>query len=218
MASVTTRYQDPTSRKRRLLIPLAFATLFALAFSISSLYEWFVLAEYPPETTPGELRSDTVETLGFLSLVIILPRIIFLLATAVFFLIWIYRIHENAYALQLEGSIYTPGWAVSFYLIPFVNFFLPLVSTLQLTKAQANALNRKSNKGTIVIWWLLFLFSMLIAASRGFFTEEGATVQMLRNDALMTSISEFTLFLAGCLAWIIIVRISNQQIAIQNKE
>ncbi|SDI56348.1 DUF4328 domain-containing protein [Natribacillus halophilus] len=210
-------YQDPSGAKKRLLALMLITTLFAFAFSISSFYEWYVLADYDPRATPEDLSNDTMQTLGLLSLVIVMPRMLLFIVTAVFFLIWVYRMHENAHALQLDGNISSPGWAISAYIIPFINFFMPLVSLVQLAKSQAAQLNVQTKNVWLVSWWLLFLFSMLMAATRGFFSEEGATVETLRNDALTTGVSEFTLFLSGCLVWMVISRLTNQQVEIKEE-
>lgn len=52
----------------------------------------------------------------------------------------------------------------------------------------------------------------------GFFVTEDATVGMLRNDALSTSISEFTLTIAGVLAVLVVNMLTRQQEAIIEEE
>ncbi len=47
------------------------------------------------------------------------------IASAVFFLMWFHRVYRNLPALGAAGLKYTPGWAVGFWFIPFLNFVRP---------------------------------------------------------------------------------------------
>ncbi len=45
--------------------------------------------------------------------------------TAVFFLVWLYRAHSNLTWLKPSYLKFTPGWAVGYWFIPFVNLYRP---------------------------------------------------------------------------------------------
>jgi hypothetical protein len=46
-------------------------------------------------------------------------------AATVFFLVWIYRAHQNLTPLKADFIEFTPGWAVGWWFIPFANLVKP---------------------------------------------------------------------------------------------
>ena len=56
---------------------------------------------------------------------VLLPWLPLYVLTAVFFLIWLYRAHSNLPLLRPSFLKYTPGWAVGYWFIPFINLYRP---------------------------------------------------------------------------------------------
>lgn len=79
------------------------------------------------------------------------------LASAIVFLMWIYRAHRNLRALSGVTMKYTAGWVVSSYFIPFVNLVTPPRAMNELW-----AVSRKSPNGSFVsFWWFLVIIKCL---------------------------------------------------------
>ncbi|EZH66932.1 hypothetical protein DH09_03040 [Bacillaceae bacterium JMAK1] len=200
--------------KRFTIVLLSITSLFALLTAIVGIYEYTSLQSLPSENSTESIPLELRETLGQMTLLVIFPRLVLFLITAVVFLRWTYVLFNVAKKNLEDGEVNNAGWIVSFFIIPFMNFFLPLLAFLDLSKKMAiKQLGEKDKKQNtlIIFWWVFFLFSMLMTMSSGFFTVENATISMIQNDALTTSLSEFTLFIAGILAIFVVRNLTNQQ-------
>ncbi|QYO65100.1 DUF4328 domain-containing protein [Leptolyngbya sp. 7M] len=47
------------------------------------------------------------------------------IATIVLFLVWLYRAHKNLFSLKPTHLDFSPGWAVGWWFIPFLNLVRP---------------------------------------------------------------------------------------------
>jgi len=81
-------------------------------------------------------------------------------ATAIVFIMWIYRAAVNSRGFGAEGMGDTPGWHVAWYFIPIANLFRPYQAMKQLWKISGNPGDWKNQEssGLIVVWWTLWLF------------------------------------------------------------
>ncbi len=52
-------------------------------------------------------------------------QILIWIRTAIAFLIWFHRVNKNLPSLRQTGLIFTPGWAVGFFFVPFFNLVRP---------------------------------------------------------------------------------------------
>src|SRR5262245_35859116 len=59
------------------------------------------------------------------------------LATAVPFLLWVYRTNRNARALGAEGMTYSPGWSVGWFFVPLANLVMPFLVVREIWKASS---------------------------------------------------------------------------------
>lgn len=83
------------------------------------------------------------------------------IVTAISFGIWIVRAHKNLRAFGIQRLSYTPGWALGWFFVPFLNFVRPFQAMKELWQAShAGAEWSKSGSTTLVnFWWCLWLFS-----------------------------------------------------------
>lgn len=119
-------------------------------------------------------------------LMVILPPIAFVgilagLISFILFLVWIYRSCKNLEAFNTQGVKYSPGWAVGSWFIPFINFVLPFLITMQLWQASdpdASTVSWKKSKVGVVVylWWASF-FIYLITTGIGFTSSAIAITQ-----------------------------------------
>jgi uncharacterized protein DUF4328 len=90
--------------------------------------------------------------------------------TAIFFLIWIFRAYKALEALGHPSEQFTPGWAVGYWFIPFLNLYRPyqIVKELWLKSAAASAAARADSEvappaapvsapALIGWWWAVWL-------------------------------------------------------------
>jgi len=60
------------------------------------------------------------------------------IATAMCFLVWIYRAHRNLPALSAHNLTYSPGWAVGGFFIPVLNLVHPYLVIKEIWKASSS--------------------------------------------------------------------------------
>jgi len=85
-----------------------------------------------------------------------------LIAAAVMFCLWTYRVAKNATAMGARLSI-SPGWAVGFYFIPIVSWWMPYSAMVQTWDAsdpdpRSDPYQPRSH-ALLVAWWLSWLAS-----------------------------------------------------------
>lgn len=85
-----------------------------------------------------------------------------LIASAVMFCLWTFRVAKNAAAMGGRLSI-TPGWAVGYYFIPIVNWWMPYSAMAQTWDAsdpdpRSDPYQPRSH-ALLLAWWLSWLAS-----------------------------------------------------------
>lgn len=87
--------------------------------------------------------------------------------TGVLFLFWIYCVHGNLPALGARHLRFTSGWAVGWFLIPFMNLIRPYQVVQEIWKASnpfyTDDHSWKTTRSSPLIrwWWILFLMSII---------------------------------------------------------
>ncbi|WP_240374770.1 DUF4328 domain-containing protein [Bacillus piscicola] len=207
------------SPKKTAVWSIAFivATLmFSTGSMVGSIMERNIYESYPAAASFSQLADADKQTLAIITAGVDIPKTIFFIVSICVFFIWVYRVHANGHALQLNGIINVPGWAVTVYMIPVVNLVIPLISLLHLHKssvsrASAN-INSSIKSGTwnIYAWWILFWGSYL-AALPGNMTAVGDTVELLRKPLPFFIISDVLYIVSGIFLIIVIRKITAVQ-------
>ena len=100
-----------------------------------------------------------------------LLSILLLLAAAVAFLFWFARAYRNLPPLGAHELKYSPRSAVGWWFVPFVSMVVPLLVTIELSKASdpANRPNGRSERRRapfptlLVTWWIAFMATTVLA-------------------------------------------------------
>lgn len=82
---------------------------------------------------------------------------ILLLATAVCFFLWLYRVTANLPALGVWDAAYGPGRAIGNFFIPFANLILGYRSIREVWTCSAG--DRRASAPIVGFWWLAWLGS-----------------------------------------------------------
>ncbi len=90
-----------------------------------------------------------------------------LLVTAVPFLVWLHRASGNARALGIENLPTSPGLAVGYWFVPFMNLIMPPKVVADLWRASAAEAEPETWQDAavpswIILWWLLFVMAHFI--------------------------------------------------------
>ncbi len=137
-----------------------------------------------------------------------------LIATYVVAGMWIYRVGCNARALGAKGIDDSPGWAVGWYFIPFMNLVRPFRAMNQIWLASAEPARWSSMSTPIFLrfWWAFWLIANVLG---GFVTRMPAE----QNDAAglvqlqsMLIVSETADMVAKIFFLVVVLRLTRSQI------
>jgi hypothetical protein len=166
-------------------------------------------------STIDEALEDPLLSLVWLFEVgVAILQLVALLASIVFFLMWIYRAHKNLLALgaRKQDLRFSPGWAVGVFFIPLVNLVLPFLAVREIWKASAASLESRevgSWKKTptpllLTMWWATSIIGSILGriASR---LPDVETLGGAINSAWVSLMTDLATTIAAVLA-IFVVR------------
>ena len=86
------------------------------------------------------------------------------IATVICFGRWIVRAHRAVRTLGAGGMTISPGWAVGYFFIPFVNLVRPYTAMKELWQASGSPRTWASElvSSLLPIWWALWILSNLL--------------------------------------------------------
>ncbi len=118
--------------------------------------EWQVRLFLPPEGSSAQPAFSTFYP-GAIGAVVWIGSLAFL-ATAVCWLVWQARAHENVWAVPgLPAPTHKPGMAVIWWFIPFANLVMPYVCVRELATISAARAGSTPRRALPGVWWALFL-------------------------------------------------------------
>lgn len=147
-----------------------------------------------------------------------LAQLAVLIATAIVFLKWLHRSHKNLPALGAEGLKFTPGWAVGWWFIPFLNLVRPYQVVQEVWKASDPAHERglswqgSSNLSLIGLWWGTWLIANMVGSFAGRMAFRGGdSISNLITSGWVTVAADFLEIPAAILAIQVVRRITERQ-------
>lgn len=174
------------------------------AFSRLDLIER-LLADATLVTDAEIARSDAAYTgIGAAQLFV-------LLATGVAFIVWLVRAYDNAEMRLAYRLRHSRGWAIGSWFVPFLNFVRPKQIVDDVWRA-----SRPDREATptvppyVHLWWLAFLLSGLVqrVIVRG---TDDSTLEGLRSATRLGLLSDVLSLVAGLLAIVVVVQLTNRQ-------
>lgn len=134
----------PTPRAR-------WATRFLTLVAVSSGASCLVSLLTFGSTAPADTESSALLLLeGLLAIFTLVTY----LGAVITYLRWLHLAVRHAEALDIKVGA-TPGWAVGYWFIPFVN----LVRPYRVVRALADGLERGPSSAPVGLWWTLWLLS-----------------------------------------------------------
>ncbi len=157
-------YRPATVPARVAMVFLGLSCLVAVAGLILNYLTLRIVPEIDSGFASTMPRLDRLEAAQALTNAV---SIWALLVTAVPFLLWLHRASGNARALGIENLPTSPGLAVGYWFVPFLNLIMPPKVVADLWRASA----AEAEPGTwqdaavpswIILWWLLFVMAHFI--------------------------------------------------------
>ncbi len=133
-----------------------------------------------------------------------------LLAAAVVFLCWFYRVRVNAEVFDPFGHTMKRGWAIGAWFVPLVNLWFPRRITVEVWKASGDP-ERPRGHGLVNAWWVMWVVSISVSrvASRMYGRAEEAEVG--RTAVRLLLFADLTDALAAVLAVLLVLRLTRMQ-------
>jgi hypothetical protein len=140
----------------------------AVAAGISLLAEALSLV-FPPLTEDQELGDNPIGVaVSLIIFLLAILELIIYITTVVFFLMWLYRAHDNLRAFNPWGRPeYSPGWAVGSFFIPFVNLVVPYRAVKEVWQKSwppdEALLSEPGPPASFPLWWMFWLLALFVA-------------------------------------------------------
>ncbi|MFI8350412.1 DUF4328 domain-containing protein [Streptomyces sp. NPDC085596] len=85
---------------------------------------------------------------------------VLLIATAVVYLCWLWRVRVNAEVFDASSQSMGRGWVIGGWFVPIVNFWFPRRIVLEAWDASAPQ-GRPAGHALVNVWWTLWIVSLL---------------------------------------------------------
>jgi Domain of unknown function (DUF4328) len=177
-ASSVAGFRDPTALTNFLKALLWITILLDAVGVLSTFLEITLLQNLQPGlAAPDAITKADAEANDMRQRIIGILQLALIVITATIFLRWIYRANKNARALGAAGMQFTPGWAVGWYFIPFMNLWVPYQAVKEIWKVSANPADwLNAPRGAILPWWW---FCFIVSGIAG---DVAYQIQLLSND------------------------------------
>ncbi|WP_405553323.1 DUF4328 domain-containing protein [Streptomyces sp. NBC_01171] len=124
---------------------------------------------------------------------------VLLLATAVVYLCWLWRVRVNAEVFDASSQSKARGWTIGGWFIPFVNFWFPRRIVLDAWDASAPQ-GRPAGHGLVDLWWTAWVAGLV--ADRLLRVESGAG---------MLAVVDGIDLVAAALAAVVVLKLTRMQ-------
>jgi len=124
------------------------------------------------------------------------------IVTAITFGIWIVRAHKNLRAFGIQRLSYTPGWALGWFFVPFLNLVRPFQAMKELWQASHTGAEWSKSSSTKIVnsWWCLWILSSVYGTIIGrLFPDEAIMITKL-------SMAGFLIHIPLCLLALKLIR------------
>jgi hypothetical protein len=206
----------PQGRATFALVMLGASVMMSLAVIAAELLLYFNL-DSSPQLQDLEEEVNVFEVfMGLLGIGEILVHVLTVIALCM----WFYRAYKNLKLWKITGLKYSPGWAVGYFFIPFLNLFRPYQIAQEIWKASDTQVSLQAgsqwqgNKGSNVIgaWWASWIIANIIGQiSFRMSMAQRSTMADQKAALLADVISELVSILAGAMAALMILRIQSRQ-------
>ena len=168
-----------------------------LVFMALSLIINILTVISPPDVQRMESGQIDSSSLGLLAIagLIGIGFFVAFIVTIVLYLMWLHRAYKNLQALGQQTD-YSPGWAVGYWFIPFINLVMPYKIVNELYEKSNFQGNNSSS--IVAIWWLTYILSGIIGWMANKITFGTKASEAIATAAMVDIVSDTLLIIAGC--------------------
>jgi hypothetical protein len=150
-----------------------------------------------------------------------LLQLVIFIATAVAFLMWVHRAYRNLPALGAVGLDSTPGWAVGYFFIPFINLVKPFQVVREIWHRSTPAgvadedfggvAARSGTPALVGWWWALWIIANIAGRASDRAVDRAGTIESMLLASRLTIASDALFIIAAVLAILVVKRIDEMQ-------
>jgi len=110
------------------------------------------------------------------------------LFTSVVFARWIIASHKTVRALGAQGMTITPGWAVGYYFIPFINLVRPYTAMKELWCASVDPQHATTQVAPSLLpgWWTLWIINGVLGQIIWRMSMHAEGIEMLKTVTVLS--------------------------------
>lgn len=193
---------------------LGLCALLALLAAVADLMQLSLLGR----AAQGIVTETEADSNDQRVMIIALLRGLVFLATAVTFGMWTYRMSSNAHALT-TGLDVSPGWAVGYYFIPFLNLYRPYQAIKEVWQAcEADPQLRDGTRWKVAevpallpLWWGAWLLSGFAGRLLNRASGDPDTLEELTTVTQFSIALDLWFLLTSLLALAVVVKLHQRQ-------
>jgi len=133
-----------------------------------------------------------------------------LLACAVVFVIWLWRVRVNAEVFAPEGHRKARGWVIAGWFVPFVSLWYPRRVVLDVWDASSTG-DRPRGHALVNVWWTLWLLTNVVGRFLASMVGEADTPQEIHDAMLQMLFADAVDLVAALVAAALVLRLTRMQ-------
>ncbi|MEV7781197.1 DUF4328 domain-containing protein [Kitasatospora sp. NPDC088351] len=161
-----------------------------------------------------DVDSGLLDTLSTLSDGLSGLAALAMVATAVVFVIWFYRVRQNADLLTPNGHRLGKGWTIGAWITPLVHLWFPwrlMVDCWQASAPPAADGRRRTMPQTVLtLWWSAWVGSLVIGRISNTLADS-SDLDIVRGAVLLEAVGETISLVAAVLAIVVVHRLTSMQ-------
>lgn len=140
---------------------------------------------------------------------------IILIATAVVFIIWFYRVRSNADVFAGDVCTRGKGWTIGGWFIPVGNLWIPSQVAREIWTASAQTAAdgswRTVSRWPITAWWTLWVANLVVGRLASTMSKNAETAQSLQRAADVMMLADALSMSAALLAIVFVRKLTAMQ-------
>ncbi|MFE1834786.1 DUF4328 domain-containing protein [Streptomyces sviceus] len=193
----------------------ATATLLALAAAVdvfalgADVYMYDVMGDLAGDTSWDSVldRADLADTLTGVAAS---AQAAVLLACAVVFVIWLWRVRVNAEVFAPGGHSKARGWVIAGWVVPFVSLWYPRRVVLDVWDASSPEGQPKGH-ALVNVWWTLWLLTNVAGRFLAGMAGEADTAREIHDTMVQMMFADGVDLVAALVAAAVVLRLTRMQ-------
>jgi hypothetical protein len=216
MEQQTTGFRDPTSLTNWVVWLLCAEIAIAAVSFVSGIFEANLLRDIASSAFASDSDMKAAAASSDLRQKVIgFAQFAAYGAAGIAILMWIYRANWNVRQLGAKDMRFTPGWAVGWFFVPFLNLWKPYQAMREIWMASASPANWHAQPVPLLlhVWWFLWVGSALLSQVAFRLYLKAQTIDAFISANMLTMTADAAEIITAIAAILLIRRIYLLQMA-----